>query len=72
MTRPSIDSCITCPNCGYSKRESVTSIPRKVAYQCHCCGALLRTKAGKCCIHCCYGTVPCSAVPHPEIGTTRK
>lgn len=31
-------------------------------YECGQCHALLRPKAGDCCVYCSYGTVPCPPV----------
>ncbi len=31
-------------------------------YECKACHALLRPKAGDCCVFCSYGTVPCPPV----------
>jgi hypothetical protein len=28
-------------------------------YDCKCCGAVLKPKAGDCCVYCSYGTVVC-------------
>jgi late competence protein required for DNA uptake (superfamily II DNA/RNA helicase) len=57
-----LESTLTCPRCGHVKIERM---PRDVCqwyYVCERCHALLRPKAGDCCVFCSYGSVPCPPV----------
>ncbi|HKI61773.1 MAG TPA: GDCCVxC domain-containing (seleno)protein [Mariprofundaceae bacterium] len=47
------ESSITCPECGYSKKEIMPT---------DACHALLKPKAGDCCVYCSYGDVPCPPI----------
>ena len=55
-------SVITCPHCGTSKPEEMPSDACQIVYACTSCGAVLRPKAGDCCVFCSYGTVPCPPI----------
>ena len=55
-------STITCPVCGHSAAETMPTDACRIVYECAGCGALLRPKAGDCCVFCSYGTVPCPPV----------
>jgi hypothetical protein len=57
--RPVRESTITCPNCGHRENEMMPSDACQFFYDCKACGALLKPKAGDCCVFCSYGTVPC-------------
>ncbi len=50
---------ITCPECHYRRREAMPTDACLFYYQCTACGALLRPKAGDCCVFCSYGSVKC-------------
>jgi hypothetical protein len=57
-----LESKLTCPHCGH---ESVETMPTDACiyfHECSCCQAMLRPKAGDCCVFCSYGTVPCPPV----------
>jgi MerC mercury resistance protein len=56
---PAAESVITCPECGHRRRETMPADARQFFYQCTACGALLRPKAGDCCVFCSYGSVKC-------------
>jgi hypothetical protein len=55
-------SLLTCPNCGQVARESMPTDACIYFYDCAGCGAVLRPKAGDCCVFCSYGSVPCPPV----------
>lgn len=59
--RPEIilQSEITCPRCGHRQIESMPTDACQFFYECGSCKALLRPKAGDCCVFCSYGSVPC-------------
>jgi hypothetical protein len=52
-----LHSEITCPTCGHRKREKMPTDVCVYFYECEGCGALLRPKAGDCCVFCSYGSV---------------
>ncbi len=57
-----LKSVLTCPECGYAKEETMPTDSCLWFYECTNCGALLRPKAGDCCVFCSYGSVPCPPV----------
>lgn len=62
-TAPMIfESALKCPHCGH---VSVDVMPEDACiyfYECLFCHAMLRPKAGQCCVFCSYGSVPCPPV----------
>lgn len=54
-----LDSVITCPHCGFAKREEMPVDACQFFYQCEGCGVRLRPKHGDCCVFCSFGSVPC-------------
>jgi hypothetical protein len=54
-----LESIITCPKCGASRKESMPTNFCLHFYDCTACGATLRPKAGDCCVFCSYGSVKC-------------
>jgi hypothetical protein len=59
---PVLESEITCPKCGSRRKESMSTDACQFFYECTGCGALLRPKAGDCCVFCSYGSVKCPPV----------
>jgi hypothetical protein len=57
--RPQLESVITCPRCGASRREVMPTDACQFMYDCSGCGAVLRPKPGDCCVFCSYGSVKC-------------
>ncbi|MZR14867.1 hypothetical protein GQE99_17735 [Maritimibacter sp. DP07] len=55
-------STLTCPECGHARRETMPPDQCQWFYDCTACGAVLRPRAGDCCVFCSYGTVPCPPV----------
>jgi hypothetical protein len=53
---------LTCPNCGHAKTEIMPTDACQWFYECEGCLAILRPKAGDCCVYCSYGTVPCPPI----------
>jgi hypothetical protein len=62
-----MQSTITCPQCGRSKRETMPTDACQFFYECDGCGAMLRPNAGDCCVFCSFGSVPC-----PPVQTERQ
>jgi len=52
-----LDSVITCPRCGFARREAMPVDACQFFYDCAGCGARLRPKEG--CVFCSFGSVPC-------------
>ena len=61
-TDAQLGSVLTCPECGHGKREVMPTDACQVFYECECCKAVLRPKAGDCCVFCSYGSVKCPPV----------
>jgi len=60
--KPVMESVITCPKCGHGKREKMPTDACRFFYDCAGCGALLRPRAGDCCVFCSYGSIRCPPV----------
>jgi hypothetical protein len=54
-----LTSRITCPECGHVATETMPTEACQFFYRCPACQALLRPKAGDCCVFCSYGSAPC-------------
>jgi hypothetical protein len=61
-------SVITCPTCGFAKSETMPKNACQFFYECEGCDAILRPKAGDCCVFCSYGSTPC---PPVQVGVAR-
>lgn len=55
-------STLTCPSCGSARPETMPIDACLFFYECPACHALLRPKAGDCCVFCSYGDVKCPPV----------
>lgn len=58
----SLESTLTCPQCGHAKRETMPTDACQWFYECEQCHAVLKPKPGDCCVYCSYGTVPCPPI----------
>jgi hypothetical protein len=56
------ESVITCPHCGMAVSEVMPTDACMYFYECTSCQALLRPKAGDCCVFCSYGSVACPSI----------
>ena len=54
-----LESALTCPQCGHVKEEAMATDACQWFYECENCKAVLRPKAGDCCVFCSYGTNKC-------------
>lgn len=64
-----VDICeLTCPNCGARHTEAMPGDACIYFYECRGCGAVLRPKAGDCCVFCSYGSVPCPPIQIERAG----
>lgn len=57
-----LESEITCPECGFKKRETMPTDACQWYYECEQCDTLLKPKAGDCCVYCSYGSLPCPPI----------
>lgn len=55
----SLQSEITCPQCGHKKMESMPTDACIVRYTCEKCKTDMFPKEGDCCVYCSYGSVKC-------------
>lgn len=62
MREPELQSDLTCPGCGYVKRETMPQDACQFFYECENCKAVLRPRPGDCCVFCSFGTVKCPPV----------
>ncbi len=59
---PALESGLTCPQCGHAKSEVMPTDACQFFYECEGCKAVLRPKAGDCCVFCSYASVKCPPV----------
>ncbi|MGA0937103.1 MAG: GDCCVxC domain-containing (seleno)protein [Sedimenticolaceae bacterium] len=57
-----LESTLTCPECGKSKKEQMPTDACMWFYECTFCGTLLKPLKGDCCVFCSYGDVPCPPI----------
>ncbi len=57
-----LESEITCPECGFKKRETMPTDACQWFYECEQCHVVLKPKTGDCCVYCSYGTIPCPPI----------
>ena len=57
-----LESTLTCPECGHSTTNTMPTDACQWFYECEGCRALLKPKAGDCCVYCSYGTVACPPI----------
>ncbi|MGH1462078.1 MAG: GDCCVxC domain-containing (seleno)protein [Neptuniibacter sp.] len=57
-----LQSTITCPECGHKEVETMPEDFCQFFYDCKGCKALLKPKAGDCCVFCSYGDTPCPPI----------
>lgn len=55
-------STLCCPACGAHTTEIMPTEACQYFYDCPACGAVLKPKAGDCCVFCSYGDQPCPPV----------
>lgn len=57
-----LQSVITCPKCGFQKEETMPTDACQYFYECQSYNAVLKPRAGDCCVYCSYGTVKCPPI----------
>lgn len=62
MSKILLESTITCPDCGHSKKEIMPSDSCAFFYECENCSKLIKPLDGDCCVYCSYGDVPCPPI----------
>jgi hypothetical protein len=55
-------STITCPNCGYEKKEKMSINSCQYFYECSHCVSMINPQKNDCCVYCSYGSVPCPPI----------
>jgi rubredoxin len=63
-----LESEITCPICGFKKKEFMPTDACQFFYMCTGCKEVLKPKKGDCCVFCSYGTVKCPPVQEQGSG----
>jgi len=56
------ESLLTCPHCGFVKRETMPVDACQFYYECGSCKELLRPRPGDCCVFCSFGSAKCPPV----------
>jgi hypothetical protein len=54
-----LESVLTCPHCGFAKKETMPTDACQWFYECENCKTVLKPKVGDCCVFCSYGTHKC-------------
>lgn len=57
-----LESEITCPHCGHTKKEIMPTNACQYFYTCENCKQVLKPKKGDCCVYCSYGSVKCPPI----------
>ncbi|WP_254436053.1 GDCCVxC domain-containing (seleno)protein [Ruegeria arenilitoris] len=57
-----LESKITCPECGHSTVETMPTDACQWFYECTACNTVLKPLPGDCCVYCSYGTVACPPI----------
>lgn len=56
------ESVLTCPHCGFSRRETMPADNCQFFYECSNCKKVLRPNPGDCCVFCSFGSVKCPPI----------
>lgn len=57
-----VQSELTCPHCGHRSTETMPLDACRFFHECASCKAVIRPKAGDCCVFCSYGSEKCPSV----------
>jgi hypothetical protein len=63
---PTLLSVLTCPHCRDARPMAMPTDACLAFHECPACGAMLRPRAGDCCVFCSYGSVACPPVQVAE------
>ncbi len=61
-----LESVLTCPNCGHQKNETMPTNACQYFYECEQCKKILKPLQGYCCVYCSYGSVKCPPIQAGE------
>jgi hypothetical protein len=59
MRNLELNSTITCPKCGFQKKELMPTNSCQFFYACLECKSILKPIKGDCCVFCSYGNIVC-------------
>lgn len=59
MNTVTLESAITCSNCGHKTTETMPMDSCQFFWECPSCGEVLKAQKGDCCVFCSYGDHPC-------------
>jgi hypothetical protein len=62
MNEVTLLSTLRCPECGFTKTETMPSDACQWFYECEQCHTVLKPLPGDCCVFCSYGTHPCPPI----------
>ncbi len=62
MSMVTLESTLTCPECGFSKTEIMPTDACQWFYECTQCHVVLKPESGDCCVFCSYGSQPCPPI----------
>ncbi|MDZ7720535.1 MAG: GDCCVxC domain-containing (seleno)protein [Balneolaceae bacterium] len=62
MINVTLESTLTCPNCGEKVTETMPTDSCQFFWQCPNCEEVAKPKQGDCCVFCSYGSVACPPV----------
>ncbi|TWX71856.1 hypothetical protein ESZ36_01085 [Colwellia demingiae] len=62
MSNIILESVITCPECGFNKKEVMLTNACQYFYKCTSCHVIIKPLAGDCCVYCSFGTVKCPPI----------
>jgi len=57
-----LQSVITCPECGHDKEETMPTDSCQYFYECENCKKVLKPLEGDCCVYCSFGTNACPPI----------
>ncbi|MDZ7694975.1 MAG: GDCCVxC domain-containing (seleno)protein [Balneolaceae bacterium] len=62
MSTVTLESTITCSNCGHETTETMPTDSCQFFWECPECEEVLKPKNGDCCVFCSYGDTPCPPI----------
>lgn len=61
------NSTITCPECGFSKLETLPTEVCQIRYDCTNCGVALYPEGDDCCVFCTHGDFECPSIQEGKV-----
>lgn len=62
MKTVTLESTLKCPECGFSRSETMPTDACQWFYECLNCHTVLTPLPADCCVFCSYGTNPCPPI----------